>query len=632
MAISTFMGLETNKRGLTAQQTSLYTVGNNISNANTVGYTRQRVNLTPTTGFPSAGMNAPMMAGHLGTGVTSESITRIRDQFVDKQYRQETNTLGYWSQQTNAISQMEDIMSEPSEYGLNAAFDEFYTAWQTLANSPTSAAARQVVYTKASHLASSFNYMSTQMTQVQTNLKAEATNTVNNINSILEEIASLNNQIKQVEPNGYIPNELYDARDLLLDELSQYVPVSIEKVESGGLATSAAEGALKVSLDLANGTKQVLVSADPSSKSAAMKLSLLTGTVNATDGTVTYSSLSGDNFEAIAGISFENTTANKMTVETNTDAVTNATDGVKLTLDTTTVIVKADGTVLDGTGAALLDASGNAITVDANDKIQLPTGEVISLNKDATGTITAASLSTSTSQIISINDMITQKGELVSYANSYGYLANVVPLTDNSTTPPTTMYVADIQGFISNKLNDLDRLANQFATSFNNLHKAGYGLSSNGIAPSPTGLAFFDETQVITAGNIKVNDNMATFSNIAASTQNNEEGNGNMALTLSNLRTTSLAGLEDTSAAKFYESMVADVGTAGEKAVRMEYNSTTIQLTISNNRDSITSVSLDEEMTDMIRFQQAYNASARMMTTIDETLDKIVNGMGRVGL
>lgn len=136
MAISTFMGLETNKRGLTAQQTSLYTVGNNISNANTVGYTRQRVNLVSTTGFPSAGMNAPMMAGHLGTGVTSDSITRIRDQFVDKQYRQETNNLGFWSQQTNAISQMEDIMSEPSEYGLNAAFDDFYTAWQTLANAP----------------------------------------------------------------------------------------------------------------------------------------------------------------------------------------------------------------------------------------------------------------------------------------------------------------------------------------------------------------------------------------------------------------------------------------------------------------------------------------------------------------
>ncbi|MGN5456074.1 MAG: flagellar basal body protein, partial [Candidatus Kurthia intestinigallinarum] len=85
MAISTFMGLETNKRGLTAQQTALYTVGHNISNANTVGYTRQRVNLEATHGFPGVGMNAPMLAGHLGTGVTSQSITRVRNEFVDKQ-------------------------------------------------------------------------------------------------------------------------------------------------------------------------------------------------------------------------------------------------------------------------------------------------------------------------------------------------------------------------------------------------------------------------------------------------------------------------------------------------------------------------------------------------------------------
>ena len=64
----------------------------------------------------------------------------------------------------------------------------------------------------------------------------------------------------------------------------------------------------------------------------------------------------------------------------------------------------------------------------------------------------------------------------------------------------------------------------------------------------------------------------------------------------------------------------------------MAYNSATLQLTISNNRDSISSVSLDEEMTNMIMFQQAYNASARMMTAIDEILDKVINGMGRVGL
>src|SRR6185312_15502571 len=109
---STFMGLEASKRGLTTQQSALYTTGHNISNANTLGYSRQRVNMEATLGYPGTGLNAPKIPGHLGTGVQAQSIQRIRDEFIDRQYRQETTKLGYWESRANAISQMEDIMSE----------------------------------------------------------------------------------------------------------------------------------------------------------------------------------------------------------------------------------------------------------------------------------------------------------------------------------------------------------------------------------------------------------------------------------------------------------------------------------------------------------------------------------------
>ena len=74
------------------------------------------------------------------------------------------------------------------------------------------------------------------------------------------------------------------------------------------------------------------------------------------------------------------------------------------------------------------------------------------------------------------------------------------------------------------------------------------------------------------------------------------------------------------------------MGVKGQESIRNEYNSVTLHLGISNSRASMSSVSLDEEMTNMITFQQAYNANARMITVVDETLDKIINGMGRVGL
>ena len=78
--------------------------------------------------------------------------------------------------------------------------------------------------------------------------------------------------------------------------------------------------------------------------------------------------------------------------------------------------------------------------------------------------------------------------------------------------------------------------------------------------------------------------------------------------------------------------MIGRLGVDGQESIRLQHNSTTLRLQVENNRASMNSVSLDEEMTNLITFQQAYNANARMITVVDETLDKIINGMGRVGL
>ena len=142
---STFMGLETSKRGLFTQQSALYTTGHNISNANTLGYSRQRVNMEATGGFPGVGLNAGTMPGFLGTGVQAGSIQRIRDGFVDHQYRQESNKLGYWDSKSNALSQMEDVLNEPSAYGLQKTLSEFWQSLQDLAVNPENGGARAVV-------------------------------------------------------------------------------------------------------------------------------------------------------------------------------------------------------------------------------------------------------------------------------------------------------------------------------------------------------------------------------------------------------------------------------------------------------------------------------------------------------
>lgn len=577
------MGLETNKRGLTTQQSALYTVGNNIANANTDGYSRQRVNMETTPGFPGVGMNAPQVPGFLGTGVQEGSIQRIRDKFIDNQYRQESTKLGYWSSKADSISQMEDVLSEPSTYGLNAAFDSFYSSLQDLSTNPENSSSRAVVVQRGNQLADSFNYINTQLTQVQSNLKNEVNVETKNVNSILTQIASLNQQIGDVEPNGYLPNDLYDARDNLLDQLSGYFNVSVDYTKSGGNALPIADGSMNVYIKLNDGTKVQVVNKNQAASITANGYNASTDP----SGKVTY-----------------------------TNSAFTATDDF---------------------------SPFTSFTVDAT---------------DASGS--------KTSTAISYPQLSEGSGKMIALVHAYGYAdvasnatTSITPTTDasgktiNVTTyswNATTTTKPQADGLYADKLEQLDKLAQQFATTFNAIHAKGY--TTSGTSGSDFFVDSSGGTSNINAATIKVSDSIAKDSNlIAASSRPNESGNGDLAILLANIKTLSLDGssktlqladgstvsvnvgnLDGSSAQTYYQSLIGQLGTDGQQANNMQTNSNAIHLSIQNNRSSVSSVSLDEEMTNMIKFQQAYNASARMITVVDETLDKIINGMGKVGL
>ncbi|WP_298470791.1 flagellar hook-associated protein FlgK [uncultured Psychrobacillus sp.] len=511
---STFMGLEASKRGLFTQQSALYTTGHNVSNANTLGYSRQRVNMEATLGYPGTGLNAPKTPGHIGTGVQAQSVQRIRDTFIDRQFRQESSKLGYWESKSNAISQMEDIMSEPSDFGLNESLDQFWKSLQDVSTNPENASSRKVAIQKGIAVAESFNYLSNQLTDIQENLKNEILVSTSDINSILEQISSINEQIQAIEPNGYMPNDLYDTRDVLIDELSQYFPIDISFEKSGGNALSIAEGSVNISIKTANGPISI-----------------------------------------VTGKEFANLTPNT------------------------------------GTTAPMTDTEG----------YQPFTSFTVTKNGTATE--------------IEYGDLEANRGKMLSLIDSYGYGA-----------------VADQTGFYPNMLKNLDDLAKAFADEFNKIHAGGHAMSANTGVPN-----FFEYTNG--AKDIKVIDAYETDSSLfRASTAAGEEGNGKNALALANMKSKPIAGalgtggLNGATIQTYYQSIIGELGVSGEQAIRLATNSQTIKSTVENNRASQSSVSLDEEMTNMIIFQQAYNANARMITIVDETLDKIINGMGRVGL
>ena len=574
---STFMGLETSKRGLFTQQTALYTTGHNISNANTLGYSRQRVNLQATSGYPYPGLNSPTYPGHLGTGVEAGSIQRVRDEFIDRQYRQETNKLGYWESRTNAISQIEDVVQEPSEYGIDEAFRIFWGSLQDVSTNPSDTSARKVAISRAEHLAESFNYVYKQLETIQGNLGNEIDVSVQDINSILKQIAAINKQIQEVEPNGYVPNDLYDARDLLVDELNEYIPVSIQRVPSGGNASSVAEGTLTITF---NG--QTLVD--------------------------------GMNYAEV-------------TAFTGTPT------------DTGEVLEDKDGN-------PILDKDGNEIPLYTYDKVNeaIPATPFSGLAISRLGNPPVSGTQQATP--VNQDDFEASKGKLLSLINSYGY--------DNGAGP---------QGYYPETMATLNALVSVFAQAFNAMHEAGFDL--NGASGEPFFVGDGGNPEIFTAGNIKVNAEIVKDpSKLAASSASGEEGNGKWAIELANLQNkiigpdgitikigdttktivwgdldasgtptnTNMAHLDGATFQSFYKALIGKLGVDGEEASRLYDTSGTLLLSISNNRDSVSTVSLDEEMTSMIMFQQAYNANARMITVVDETLDKIINGMGRVGL
>lgn len=232
--MSTFFGLETAKRALTAQQNALYTVGQNVANANTDGYTRQRVNLQASDPYPAASMNRPAIAGQLGTGVEAGEVQRIRDKYLDVQYRENNSAAGYWSAKSGALSKMEAVMDETgTKSSLSNTMEAFWESLQDLSTNPEDVSARSVVLERGQTLTDTFHYLNSTLSQYKTDVGSEISVAVNDINSTLKQISDLNKQIAELEPNGYLPNDLYDKRDSLVDKLSSYLNVTVEVQKSG---------------------------------------------------------------------------------------------------------------------------------------------------------------------------------------------------------------------------------------------------------------------------------------------------------------------------------------------------------------------------------------------------------------
>ena len=209
-----FNTLNTASKGLQAQQTALHTTSHNISNANTEGYSRQRVDLKADLAYNFAGV------GQLGTGVKMDAIVRLVDDYVSKQIRQENGTMQRFSTKSDVLEQLEMIFNEPSDTGLNFNLGQMFDSWQELSKNPESLNSKTIVVEKAKTLADTLNHMSNQIDSLSEETIGQIKKTTDDFNSIVSQLDTLNKQIFNISVKGQIPNDLLDQRDLMLKKLS----------------------------------------------------------------------------------------------------------------------------------------------------------------------------------------------------------------------------------------------------------------------------------------------------------------------------------------------------------------------------------------------------------------------------
>jgi flagellar hook-associated protein 1 FlgK len=306
MTIPTYMGLQTALSGLEAAQAAIDTTGQNISNASTPGYSRQTVNLTERSQLTIPALSSVTGDGsQFGTGVDITSITRIRDTFLDSQYRDANTTENGESTSSTILNQVQAGLDEPNASGLSGQLDTFFQDWASLGATPSSAGAQQGAIGQGQAVADQLNTLSGQLSTLESQVTTQYDTLTDPANGAVasdaNQIAQLNGQIAQAQEAGINANSLEDQRDNVIDDLSQYSNVNVStqsngmvNVSFGNAAISAQSGGTDAT-PLVNGTSVDLTDnlTDSNLSGSGGTLGSLLGLYDSTTGTgqiATYSS------------------------------------------------------------------------------------------------------------------------------------------------------------------------------------------------------------------------------------------------------------------------------------------------------------------------------------------------------
>lgn len=239
--------LNTAKSGMNVSQVAIQTTSHNISNINTPGYSRQRVNQSASSPYSMPGKNSNFGAGQIGTGAQIDDVTRIRNSFYDYQYRSESHQYGSTSVKYEYFKNIEGIFNEPSDTAISSSLNSFFNSWSELSKDPQSSGVKSVVIENGRYLSNSINSAFKRLESLEEGLDKQSEYIMDEVNSMLSQLDKLEKNIKIIQGSGKSPNDFLDQRDQLLDNLSFKLNINDKDVKATLKKAYDANG--KVTLD-----------------------------------------------------------------------------------------------------------------------------------------------------------------------------------------------------------------------------------------------------------------------------------------------------------------------------------------------------------------------------------------------
>ena len=617
-----FSGIELGKRSIMAHSQQIQTAGHNISNADTEGYTRQRVQVKTFDPLYRPDLSRAETPGQIGQGTTIESVSRLRDELLDSRIVSQSNVESYWSTREKYFSMIEQVYNEPHEISVRTNMDKFWQSWQELSVHPESKAARQAVVTRGQSLANSVSQQFKSLSGIGTQINGDIQASVKQINDYASQIAGINGEIVRSKAMGDNPNDLMDRRDLLVEKLSSLANITVDTRDNDEFMVHIdgqilVQGSVNRSFTLetqtdGKGYDKVLwsdtgIEASVSGGQLGALLELrdvdLREQIQSLNSmAVNFSSLvndvhrSGIGANNVSGLDFFTTYPFVEDVRGNFDSNGDgAVDSTYLfSMKGTNVLNPQEKVGFEGVIVLSGQSSSVSVPYYSNDTV----AQVVDRINDSQSEVKA---------------FLDRNNQLVLKATS---------AADKNNPDFVIRHVEDSGLFLSGYTGILSSSGEEGAFDYARADAADVLTGSFDVAP------LVNPAEYIAVNAKIVND----VNNVAAGFPDGRGrsmmGDGRSAVEIAAIRNTQVMIGSSRTFDDYFADTVTKVGLKGEQAENMFLSQNSIMNDLRDLRDSISGVNIDEELADIIKFQHGYNAAAKFVSVIDEMLDTVINRLG----